>query len=329
MNKAIQILECTLRDGSYTIDFQFRLAHTRQYAKRLDEAGLQKIEIGHGISLGASREGFGQAAEGDLDYIRAAREVVKNAMIGVFFIPGIGNRDDMVQAAEAGLDFIRIGTNVTESEKSHQYVQLAKSLGLEVSLNFMKSYAVTPQELFDRSKPIVDLGCDVLCLVDSAGCMLPKDIQRYIEVLRNHPARIGFHGHDNLNLAIANCLVAVESGATIVDTSIRGIGRGAGNAQTDILVELLERQGYQTGVDFFKVLELGEELEKDWNYTRGKSALDVIIGKASFHSSYLPLFRRIADEEKVNLFRLILDVSEIDVVRPSEELIRSCAQRLK
>lgn len=325
----IEILECTLRDGSYEIQFSFSSEDTYIYTKMLANAGFRKIEVAHGVGLGASSKKYGISKETDIDYINAAVKAAPHAKIGVFFIPGIGTEKDLLQAVSAGLGFIRIGTNSTETENGHKFLKLAKKHGLEVSYNFMKSYAISPAELLERAKPIVDFGCDVLCVVDSAGCMLPEQVKQYTSSLISTNAKVGFHGHDNLSMALTNILAAIEEGATVVDSSLQGMGRGAGNAQTEVLVELLHQYGYQTGVDLFKVLSAGEQFRKAWNYTKGKTALDIIIGKAKFHSSFLKLFQNIANEQQVDLHHLILEVSKIDVVHPTELLIRNVAKKMR
>src|SRR5437899_2184478 len=108
------ILDCTIRDGSYAIDFKFTAADTALIAGLLDEAGLTYIEIGHGLGLGASEAGKGRAASHDLEVIEQTRERVSRGRIGTFFIPGVGTEANMRDAASAGLDFIRVGQNADE-----------------------------------------------------------------------------------------------------------------------------------------------------------------------------------------------------------------------
>ncbi len=141
---------------------------------------------------------------------------------------------------------------------------------------------------------------------------------------------IGFHGHNNLDLANANCLAALDAGAVYVDGSIRGMGRSAGNAQTEVLAFLLEKRGYATGVDPFVLFEAGEKVIVPLNVqAQGLPPLDIVIGMARFHTSYMPRFKRAAEEHEIDLRRLILGVSAIDCVRPSDELIHSIAQDLR
>ncbi|MGB8322096.1 MAG: hypothetical protein WCE52_03950, partial [Candidatus Acidiferrum sp.] len=135
------ILEVTLRDGSYLIDFQFTAEDTATIASALEGVGFRWIEVGHGLGLNASQAGKGMAAATDEEYMEAATQALKHAKWGMFFIPGIGREEDLRLAARYGMSFIRVGTNVTETAQAEPYIALAKELGFIVSYNAMKSYA--------------------------------------------------------------------------------------------------------------------------------------------------------------------------------------------
>ena len=145
--KRINILDCTLRDGSYAIDYQFTAEDTAMVATGLDQAGFELIEIGHGLGMNASNCGKGAAAATDREYLEVASGILKKAKFGMFFIPGIGREEDLILAAEYGMDFVRVGTNINEVEDSAKYIKMAKDLGMSVSANFMKSYAFPPDKL--------------------------------------------------------------------------------------------------------------------------------------------------------------------------------------
>src|SRR2546430_4091908 len=180
LNPNLQILECTLRDGSYVIDFQFTMRDTALIAAALENAGFNLIEIGHGVGMNASRAGKGVAAATDEEYMQVAATTLRRAKWGMFFIPGIGRHEDLDLAAAYKMDFVRIGTNATEVENARDYIEHAKKLGMHVSANLMKSYVLPPKELAAQAKLSEKFGADMICLVDSAGCMLPDDIQNYM-----------------------------------------------------------------------------------------------------------------------------------------------------
>jgi len=325
-------LECTLRDGSYAIDYQFSTEDTQRITRELMGAGFKWIEVGHGIGLGASDKGFGESKATNVDYIKAAKKASEgtDAIVGVFYIPGIGEARQMEEAVDAGLDFIRVGTNITEYETGEPAIKLAKSLGLMVSVNLMKSYAVDAGTFARTCREVEEYGTDVVVLVDSAGGMLPDEVREYSEAgLDAVDIPLGFHGHNNFQLAIANCLTAWKAGVRILDVSIRGMGRSAGNAQTEILVTLFEKQGVKTGIDILKMMDIGEKFVVPlMPAQKGVDDVAVATGAGKFHSSFLPKVKKVADEMGVDLRELIMRVGDAEMVHPDEELVMDLAQEL-
>jgi 4-hydroxy-2-oxovalerate aldolase len=333
MSESLQILDCTLRDGSYLIDYQFTAEDTYIISLGLERAGFKWIEIGHGTGLRSSEAGKGAAAASDIEYLQAARTALSgmNAKFGMFFIPGIGQMEDLELAAEYGMGFIRVGTNVTEIEQAQPYIERAKKLGFIVSSNLIKSYAV-PIDVFIRSaKKADEYGADIISVVDSAGGMFPEDVRQYVCRLRDiTDKQIGFHGHNNLQLAIANTLEAVKTGATIIDSSLQSMGRSAGNAQTEILVMVLEKLGYKTGIDPYKTLDLGERIIKPMmNKQQGIKDIDIISGIAQFHSSFSNIVFEAAGKHGIDPRMLIVEVSDVERVNVTAELADKIARRIK
>jgi 4-hydroxy-2-oxovalerate aldolase len=324
----VVLLDCTLRDGGYAVNFQFTARDVRQIGRGLARAGVRMIEIGHGLGLGASSPRHGVAFERDADYIAAAKEVAGPARIGAFFIPGVGKREDIAAGRAAGLDFLRIGANVTEIAGTRPFVAAAKEMGLEVHLNLMKTYAVDLPELARLVEGCSAWGVDAVYAVDSAGCMLPGQVAEAVTVLKEAcGVAVGFHGHNNLDLANANCLAALAAGAVYVDATLRGMGRSSGNAQTEVLAHVLAEAGYDVAVDSFVLFETAERYLKPLMLApQGQPPLDIVIGMSRFHSSHLPMFRRVLDKYDVDLYRLIMAVSRLDCVNPSEELVESVAR---
>jgi 4-hydroxy 2-oxovalerate aldolase len=331
VNREITILDTTLRDGSYAIDFKFSIDDTKRIARELESAGIYQIEIGHGWGLNAASAGLGIAAQTDAEYIKAARSVIKKSIFGCFFIPGVARAGDMIMARELGMDFIRIGNNITEYTKQEDYIKIAKNLGFQVSSNLLKSYIVSPEEFATSAKHVGEMGADVAVLVDSAGGMTPREVKQYIRAARRKTSvKLGFHGHDNLGLANANALTAVEEGATVIDSTLQGIGRSAGNAKTESLVIILEESGYTTNVDKFKLMDTGERLIRPYLISCGGiDPVDFVLGQARFHSSFVPVIKEIASEIGIDFRKLIVEVAKVDRTKPSKELIREVAARLK
>jgi 4-hydroxy-2-oxovalerate aldolase len=330
----IKIIENTLRDGSYMVNFQFTGKNTYDITKGLNDLGFEYIEIGHGLGLGAwNNPAAGLAKEDDKTYIQNARKAATKSKIGVFFIPGIGTENDIKLAASEGVDFIRIGVNIDHYQTTETYARLAKNLGLTVAVNLMKSYAVKSYE-FTKIVSKIDQWqlADMIYLVDSAGCMLPKEVFEYIDRTKEKvQTALGFHGHDNLSLAIANTMEAINAGATYVDTCVKSMGRSAGNAQTEIAVYLLQKlKLIDSSVNLYKLYEFAnKEIVPLMKYEQGLTDDEIHIGVSRFHTSYMPLAEKIATSIGVDKKKLIKKVSDINCLNPGEDLFTQMAKQIK
>lgn len=324
------ILECTLRDGSYVVGFQFTAAQTEQIAGGVDRAAIPYIEVGHGVGLGAARGANAPAAATDAEYMVAAGKVVRNGKWGMFCIPGIGSLDDLRCAADHGMDFVRIGTDVSDVDASASFIELARELGIEVFTNFMKSYVIEPKAFGRLVQRSADYGSQLVYLVDSAGGMLPNEVRSYIQAAKAHAPGVplGFHGHNNLGLAVANSLICVEEGVSMIDTSLQGLGRSGGNTPTEQFISCLARAGFSLPWDPLFVMDLGELLIRPLIEKRGMSSLDVVAGQALFHSSYMPSVLDLARKHAVDPRALIMEICQVDKVNLPPELAERLAEQL-
>ncbi len=126
---------------------------------------------------------------------------------------------------------MRIGNNADEMDGAWASVELAREAGLEVFVNFMKTYGINPTEFAEAANVAASYGARGVYIVDSAGGMMPHEVRRYVEATREacgDRLDIGFHGHSNLHLAVANSIAAYEPGAQLVDTSVWGMGAARG-----------------------------------------------------------------------------------------------------
>jgi len=326
--RTAQLLECTLRDGSYAVDYAFTAEQSASLAQALESAGVRWIEIGHGLGLGASDRGHGQSAATDREYCTAVDAILTDAKWGVFFIPGIATREDMQSAIDTGLDFVRIGTNVTECADMAPFIAQALAAGVIPCANLMKSYAVSPTEFGAFASQCWTMGAQVVSVVDSAGGMLPTEVATYVAAaLDREPTMvIGFHGHNNLGLANANALAALDAGAIWVDSTLNGLGRSAGNAITESLVLVLERAGYTTGISPILIQDIGRSAIRPYlEHRGGLDPLELTLGAARFHSSYLAQAKAIAAEFDLDPRQLVLAVGAVDPEHPTPELMRRLA----
>lgn len=332
MENPAQILDCTIRDGSYVVDYQFTVEDTFIVAHGIAAAGIRHIEVGHGLGLNAQNCGKGNAAISDIEYITSARAAVPtNALIGSFFIPGIGTEDSLRAAADAGLGFIRLGMDVDDYAKLEPFVKLAKSLNLEVWGNMMKSYLLPPEAFAEVSERVGDYGVDVVAIVDSAGGMTPNDVAAYTQATLARSSRVplAFHGHNNLTLAVANCMRFVECGGVYVDGSLAGLGRSGGNAATELLAVMLTQQNRLAWpVDWERLVEFADSVMQFCvpDHARPR-ATEIATGLNYFHSSFSPLVEKAAAEARAPLFRTILRLPTNSRKKVLPEVAAAAAQQ--
>lgn len=303
---APEIFDVTIRDGSYVIDFQFHPEDVQLLYRALDNTGMPYIEVGHGFGLNASAV-KGAAAGTDDEYLSAAAAACKQSRFGTFFIPGIGDREHLRRARlEYGMHFVRIGNDPDKLETFLPFLEYARELGLEVMANFMKSYTVSPAELAAKAKVLHAHGAEAIYVVDSAGGMLPEEVGTYVRALAEAtPARIGFHGHNNLELAVSNTVSAWQNGATLLDCSIGGLGRSSGNTRTELLIPVLRSMGVALPYDFQGVLRIWQDVLRPILQRRPVEALEVVGGYARIHSGAMKPFADAARRHHVNLEGLV------------------------
>jgi 4-hydroxy-2-oxovalerate aldolase len=326
----VDLLECTLRDGSYAVDFRFTEYDTEVLTRVLGQLGFRWIEVGHGLGLGAAKAGKGVMPTTDERLIESAKAAAPNAKIGCFFIPGIGNMEQLKSARSAGLDFVRVGYNAPEIEKAYPFLSYARELGLIPCLNFMKTYGVTPKRFGELAKGGEDAGAEVVYCVDSAGSMLPENVRSYVGAARALcQCKLGFHGHSNLQFAVANSIEAFRCGAQLIDTTLFGLGRSAGNVPTEIAIAVFKRLGIETGLDLFEVMDAAEEFMGPlMSQMQMYDMMSVAMGYSQFHSSFLPKVAAAAQRHGVSLRRLVVAMAELDPVDLDEQALERVAKAL-
>ena len=328
------ILDVTLRDGSYELDFQISDQDEILVGAALERAGIEYIEIGHGQGLNASSPQHGVAKCSDLEYLVAAEENYRKAKYGFFCIPGIARLEDLDLLKNHGGSFVRVGANadLKSQEATAPFIERAKELGLTVFANYMKTYCATP-DVFEKCVKISDkAGADYLTIVDSAGCMFPEDIKMYYDIIKNTATRevgVGFHGHDNLGYAVYNTIYAATIGCEFIDTSLQSLGRGAGNASTEQVIAILQKK---YGVETYSLpdlMQFSEDYLRPMVKFKGVSGLDTYCGIAGFHSGYMNSVRKVAEEYDVSPYSLIVSYCKHDRIYMNEELLREVAKEIQ
>ncbi len=329
----LKLLDCTLRDGANVVGGGFDAATTDTVLKALVENHVDAIEYGHPSGIGGNAGSAKKAPLSDEEYLRLAQPYLhKGSEIGMFAQPKWSTEPMLRKAADAGLNFVRVGSNAGTAKNAEGTIKAARDLGLRVRFSLMKCYVLPPQELVEEARLVQEYGAQSVTLMDSAGTMTPRMVAEYVFALHTAlDVPVAFHGHQNLGLAIANSLAAAEAGAEELDACLMGMARSAGNTATELLVSVLQRDGKLKHINFRDILNFIETglASRVPGYHAPVVPLDMILGLAGCHSNYLKRFQKVAANENVDLYDLILQVSAQDRSNPSDELLDSVAKSLR
>ena len=329
-DKPIKITEVSLRDGSHVVKHQFTEAQVKSVAKALDDAGMHYIEVSHGDGLGGSTLQYGTSLVDEMKLIEAAVEEAKQATIAVLLIPGIGTVHELKQANSLGAGLVRVATHVTEADVSAQHIEYARKLGMETFGFLMMAHSAPVEKLVEQAKLMESYGAQGVYITDSAGALLPHEVRERVRALRQSlQVEVGFHAHNNLSLAVANTLAAIEEGATRIDGSVRCLGAGAGNTQTEALIAVLNRLGIDVGIDLYKIMDLAEEvvgpiLPSSQEIRKGSLAM----GYAGVYSSFLLHAERAAKRFNLDSRDILLELGKRKAVGGQEDMILDVAAEL-
>lgn len=332
MRGPLTIVDCTLRDGSHAKAHRINAAETEAVCWALDAVAVPVVEVSHGDGLGGSSFNYGFSETEELELLATASRAMASARLAVLLLPGIGVKDDLRQARELGASVVRVATHCTEADISPSHIGLARELGYTTAGFLMMAHMAPPALLAEQARMMAEAGAEVVYVTDSAGALLPDEVRGRVTALRAAlPAgvEVGFHGHQNLSLAIANSLAAVECGATWIDGSTCGLGAGAGNAPTEILAAVFERAGIETGIEPLALMDVAEEVVKpllDRPQVVDRSAL--ILGYAGVYSSFLLHAERAAERFGVSPQAILVEVGRRKAVGGQEDLIIDVAAEL-
>jgi len=254
MSSQLKICDVSLRDGSHVVRHQFTVEQVVSIASALDAAGVAMVEVSHGDGLGGSSLQYGLSRTNELELIRAARAVLSRAKLTVLLLPGIGTREDLKAAHDLGAEVVRVATHCTEADIAQQHIAYARELGMEVAGFLMMAHMIPATQLAAQAKQMESYGAHAVYVTDSAGALTVDGARDRVRAIRDAvQCEVGFHGHNNLSLAVANTLAAIGEGATWIDGAVRGFGAGAGNTATEVLAAVLDRIGHNPGLDVAEV----------------------------------------------------------------------------
>jgi 4-hydroxy 2-oxovalerate aldolase len=329
---APRLTDTTLRDGSHPMRHRFTPEQVARVAGALNAAGVPVIEVAHGDGLAGSSLQYGFSAHDELALISAARDAAPDVDLAVLLIPGIGTERELRAAAERGADVVRIATHSTEADISQQHFAIARELGLEPIGFLMMAHMQEPDALAEQAALMAGYGAACVYVVDSAGAMLPAGVQARVRALRGALGAgvdVGFHGHDNMGLAIGNTLAAVEAGAARVDGCLRGLGAGAGNAPTEVLAAVLERAGHAAGVDVFALMDAAEHVVAPMMpFQPMADRASLTIGYAGVYSTFLLHANRLAERFGLDARDILVELGRRKAVAGQEDWVLDVAVEL-
>ncbi|WP_290867994.1 4-hydroxy-2-oxovalerate aldolase [Aquabacterium sp.] len=325
----ITLHDMTLRDGMHPKRHQMSLDQMTRIAQGLDRAGVPLIEVTHGDGLGGSSVNYGFPAHSDEDYLQAVIPLMTQAKVSALLLPGIGTVDHLKMAHELGVHTIRVATHCTEADVSEQHITYARKLGMDTVGFLMMAHMSDPARLVTQAKLMEGYGANCVYVTDSAGYMLPEDVKARIAAVRDAlkpETEIGFHGHHNMAMGVANSIAAIQAGATRIDAAAAGLGAGAGNTPIEVLVAVCARMGIPTGVDLFAIQDVAEDLVvpiMDHPIRVDRDALT--LGYAGVYSSFLLFAKRAEKKYGVSARELLVELGRRGMVGGQEDMIEDTA----
>ena len=322
---SVRITDTTLRDGSHAVAHQFTADQVRTVTRALDDAGVPLIEVTHGDGLAGSSFNYGFSHTDEIELVETAVAEARNARIAVLLLPGVGTVADLRRAHDAGATVVRVATHCTEADVSIQHFGAARELGMETVGFLMLSHRIGPTELARQARIMADAGCQCVYVVDSAGWLLPADVTDRVAALvaeLGADAQVGFHGHQNLGLGVANSIAAYEAGARQIDGSLCALGAGAGNSPTELLATVFERMGITTGLDVDGVLHAAQDVLTPLVPKLPIADRPAIEqGRFGVYSSFLLHAQRAAERYGVPAHAILRRVGEAGYVGGQEDMI--------
>ena len=323
--KKVRLHDMTLRDGMHPKRHLMTLAQMKTIAAGLDAAGMPLIEVTHGDGLGGSSVNYGFPAHTDEEYLGAVIPLMKQAKVSALLLPGIGTVDHLKMAHSLGVHTIRVATHCTEADVSEQHIGMARQLGMDTVGFLMMAHMNSAEGLVKQAKLMESYGANCIYITDSAGYMLPEDVKARLGAVRaalNPATELGFHGHHNMAMGIANSLAAIECGATRIDAAAAGLGAGAGNTPMEVLVAVCDRMGIETGVDVWKIQDVAEDLVvpiMDFPIRIDRDALT--LGYAGVYGSFLLFAKRAEKKYGIPARDLLVELGRRKMVGGQEDMI--------
>ncbi|MDD2545444.1 MAG: 4-hydroxy-2-oxovalerate aldolase [Burkholderiaceae bacterium] len=330
--KKVRLHDMTLRDGMHPKRHLMSLEQMKTIATGLDAAGIPLIEVTHGDGLGGSSVNYGFPAHTDEAYLGAVIPLMRQAKVSALLLPGIGTVEHLQMAHGLGVSTIRVATHCTEADVSEQHIGMARQLGMDTVGFLMMAHMNSAEGLVKQAQLMESYGANCIYITDSAGHMLPHNVSEKLGAVRQAlkpETELGFHGHHNLAMGVANSLAAIEAGATRIDAAAAGLGAGAGNTPMEVLVAVCDLMGIETGVDVFKIQDVAEDLVfpiMDFPIRIDRDALT--LGYAGVYGSFLLFAKRAAQKYGISAREILVEMGRRGMVGGQEDMIEDTALTL-
>ncbi|EIE48663.1 4-hyroxy-2-oxovalerate aldolase [Salipiger aestuarii] len=321
-----------LRDGMHAKREQISVEQMVEIATALDRANVPMLQVTHGAGLGGNSIQHGRALASNAEYISAVAEKMTQATVSVLLIPGLGTMDELDEAYAAGARSVHVATHSTEADTSPQHIAHARKLGMDTTGFLMMAHLNDAAGLVEQGKLMESYGAQTIYVTDSAGYMLTDDVTDAITRLRdalNPETEIGFHGHHNLGLGVANSIAAIAAGASRIDASVAGLGAGAGNAPLEVLAAVCDRMGIVSGVDTFALMDMAEEIIVPlMDHVVRVDRESLTLGFAGVYSTFLLPAKRASARFGVPARDILIELGRQKMIGGQEDMIQDTAMTM-